>query len=682
MELEEMLGGPIDSTGSDPEQETVRERSDVLLGMELGNRYHVEGFDQLYTYMPDEYRRNVDRRSHEELQFSANQAALKAKPSPFIKGYIHPQNENDDPSFEFTRRRLQARYSYEREMEYLYAIQERYDATRAAQVERVRLKEEAERRAKAAEEERKRPTQLPEAGRWESLLEVSEMGQEEDSSQENHDEELILPAQIDYTEASLNPVEWTSFKSLGRQHPPKYVIDVLVGEPVLSYDVMGIPINRKSADKNEDMAKDRKAAAKNILRGQAPVPERIRINSEPLMAILRKVHGEKIGNLAESVIMTRPFKALSYYEDKIRRWYEELAKMHRVHAGDSEPKDAEYIHAGGLEPKDSKYVHAGDSEPEDSESSESDGQSEHGWDNLPNPLLALRHLACLVQFIDTVIKERLDYLESVSYQHVTFSDLGYLFSPGDEVIDKYDRQAYRILSVTSPRHKGVPWNSFWNNYRDGEEEKAKPMRIHCVYVDFDGKRLGPVSKEFEIAEFEGEKNISFLPLRPLRFSNGPYPNLRKELVERGKKFVAMAAVKHMHCSGVTLDTRDEVDSQVVIDFAEALSVPGNRAWKPPIEEFVGDIPEREDGETCTAECCRRETVHDDSYVDYNRNKEFMASLNPQDRTKLPSVIVYPRSLEVLGGEENKLTDNELLVMSYRVFGFVLRTRKWGESHIS
>lgn len=256
---------------------------------------------------------------------------------------------------------------------------------------------------------------------------------------------------------------------------------------------------------------------------------------------------------------------------------------------------------------------------------------------------------------------------------VTFADLWYLFKPGDEVIGHKGLQAYRILSVTSPKHQGVlTWDNFYNCFDSESEEK--PMRIHCVYVDFDDKQLGPVSEEFEIEAFDGEKSITLLPVQPLRFSKTP--GLREKLIQRGREFITMTAVKHMHCSGLTLDTRDEVDGQVVIYFSEALSVPANKDWKPEIEELLGNIPDAEAGKNCSAQCCKLEDVYDDSHVDAKRNEDFMGSLNPQDRSRLPSVAVYPRTLVEL--DRGKLTDDELLIMSYRVFGFVLRTRKWGQ----
>lgn len=155
MELQEMLGGQPDSNRPDSPGRAIRETSDVLLGMEMGDRYRDEGLDQLYACMPEEYRRKPNWRPYEAMKHTASTAAQRARPSPFLQGYIHPQP--DDLAFEFTRRRLRARYSYEREMEYLYAVQERYDGMRAEALEREMLKKEAQRLADEEEAEKMSP---------------------------------------------------------------------------------------------------------------------------------------------------------------------------------------------------------------------------------------------------------------------------------------------------------------------------------------------------------------------------------------------------------------------------------------------------------------------------------------------------------------------------------------------
>ncbi|KAK4863480.1 hypothetical protein LT330_002258 [Penicillium expansum] len=651
MELQEILGNQIDSNHPDHPKQTLRERSDVLFSMEAVDQYREQGLDRLYAYMPDEYRREKNLRPYDAMRHTAGRAARKARPSPFLDGYIQPQA--DDLAFEFTRRRLKARYSYEREMEYLYAVQERYDGMRAQTLEREMQKKEAQRRAKEEEEEGARSH----AAHTESVLQAdADQDNPEKNSSQPGSKSKSSEAEV-HAEATMNRIEWLRFRTHPRQIidlGSRSVLEILIGEPETStsYDILDIPIHHIATDKSDDILKDRKTATKSLLPGQAPLPERIRIKCVPLLHLLSRIQYKEVSYDSGSLIMTRPFKALSYYEKDFRLWHDALATKQEDRTKDTE--DTESI-------------------PENTLLDQITGQE---W--FKTPSIVLQHLTCLLDFIDDEITAKKEYLTSENHQMVTFADLWYLFKPGDEVIGHKGLQAYRILSVTSPKHQGVlPRDNFYNRFVNSESEE-KPMRIHCVYVDFDGKELGPISEEFEIEAFDGEKSITLLPVQPLRFSKTP--GLREKLIQRGREYITMTAVKHMHCSGLTLDTRDEVDGQVVIDFSEALSVPANKHWKPEIEELLGNIPDAEAGKDCSAQCCKHEVVYDDSHVDTKRNEDFMGSLNPQDRSRLPSVAVYPRTLAEL--DRGKLTDDELLIMSYRVFGFVLRTRKWAPLDIA
>ncbi|KAH9429118.1 hypothetical protein MCOR02_010528 [Pyricularia oryzae] len=81
---------------------------------------------------------------------------------------------------------------------------------------------------------------------------------------------------------------------------------------------------------------------------------------------------------------------------------------------------------------------------------------------------------------------------------------------------------------------------------------------------------------------------------------------------------------------------------------------------------------------CSSECCIEETVYDDGFVDSSRYRDFIQRLVPSiegNHTTLPSVAVFPRLLKDITNGSN-LTDDELLIMSYKVPGFVLRDRTW------
>ena len=62
------------------------------------------------------------------------------------------------------------------------------------------------------------------------------------------------------------------------------------------------------------------------------------------------------------------------------------------------------------------------------------------------------------------------------------------------------------------------------------------------YLEYDGTIFGIGNIELTIDKFEGHRNISDLPCYPLR-NHPDHAKLKKELIERGKRFVAMEGRK-------------------------------------------------------------------------------------------------------------------------------------------
>lgn len=326
--------------------------------------------------------------------------------------------------------------------------------------------------------------------------------------------------------------------------------------------------------------------------------------------------------------------------------------------------------------------------------------------------VTLKHLKCLFEFHAKYIAEKQALLRSPDCSKITFSDLWHFFSPGDIVIASDAKQAYKIVKITLSSHKGTDrWAAFLSEERKGSKKsKQEDVTIQCVYIHFDGKQLGPVLETFSIRKFDGEKDVKSLPIYPLRFQvlkdpvsrlmhtqhgkgeqeevvDNRLEVLRQRLIDRGRKFVQVAAVKHMYYSGVTVDTRDEIESQVMVDFEEAFAV--NEDWRPRVTRLVGaiasdrsSVSSREsDDEECNADCCVSENVHDDSYIDEKRHQDFINSVMAEiqdDPHKLPSAAIFPRTLEDIKTKGNELKEDELLIMSCCVFGFVLRDRTWGK----
>ncbi|KAE9374968.1 hypothetical protein N431DRAFT_438325 [Stipitochalara longipes BDJ] len=468
---------------------------------------------------------------------------------------------------------------------------------------------------------------------------------------------FILATPLSSTaEPELNfTTEWEIFKKArtGRGKDCK-VIDVLDGEPVLSFDMNALESIwwsgwTKRLGKEDDKA--RKRETPDVLRqpeltpGKAPLPERIRIHSKHIITILTEIHGKAINDNA--VVMVRPFRALAYYEKHLRQKYEALSTKYKG-------REVSFVKLN-LGPND-----------EGTESFES-----------------FRYLKCLIEFIDMTIQAKAQYLSSSHCHRVAFADIWYLFKPGDEVIGQDRRQAYRVLSITSSGHKFIPPWKTWQSRRAPSLSESS-VTLHCVHVDFDGQKLGPVSTKINIFRFDGEKDVTSLPVFPLRFAKDPNAGeipkqtFRERLIARGEMFVDVVGMMPMHYNGPTLDPRDEVDSQVVIDFEEAFSSKENEYKPPVLEQLIGTpIGESKEEEPCSAACCAGEEVHQDAYAETKRNQDYISTLNRGPEHQ-PSVAIDTRDLEDTKSQENRLSDEEFVIMSYRVYGFVLRSRKWAK----
>ncbi|KAL8423875.1 hypothetical protein RB596_003913 [Gaeumannomyces avenae] len=506
----------------------------------------------------------------------------------------------------------------------------------------------------------------------------------------------------------LNEINWQTF--IRPLHPdsrlPIFAIDILKGDPMVTWEAptsthFGIPGSNRiesHATGADEKAKLRNAAASSKqpdLKGQAVIPERIRINSAHICRILGSITGREIDAPA---VMIRPYKALAYYDDVIRRKFAELeARFGKAQADTTVATNPE-DHRG----------------PPEAERGNVDGELENDgeMDELTYSPAAYEHLGCLLALMDGRLKAKIGHLSDNACQSVSFSDIWYLFKPGDEVIEQSRHQVYRIISISSAPHKVFsPYQRSWDKNARAKEET--PVILKCVYIDFDGKELGPIIRTIRIAKFEGEKAVTALEVYPLRFAeekkaviegrsltttkNPQEPTLRDKMISRGRMFLHVTDFKHMHYNGLTIDTRDEVDSHVVVDFEEAFSHaaktfdhPGSRLpgqegakeWRPELKFLIGESLDGgfDDDGACTSACCypMATMIYKDADTEKKRNADYMTFLKTENGQRDPSLAIYPRPLAEVKGQQSPLSNEELLIMSYRVFGFILRTRKWAQ----
>ncbi|EMD86517.1 hypothetical protein COCC4DRAFT_166974 [Bipolaris maydis ATCC 48331] len=565
----------------------------------------------------------------------------------------------------------------------------------------------------------------------------------------------------------LNPLEWYQFKHLAKiREQDANVVDILIGEPVIDDDVGANQLwfGYSGRQSTRDVAKSTGQKSFNPKEpGKTPLPERIRIHSDALLRIFVQILGSEGGSLddseVEAAVFIRPYKALAYREHALRDWCTALEK--KLKRTSTSQRDLTYTKASVIDaeqsdeiapvkgqltndtvteiqfgvstdPSEQVMTATGQAqstlrvaEPLADLSEESGGEGEReeneseGNDPTKSPT-ALEHLKCLLQFLDSNVVAKRDYLNGPLCRKVFFSDLWYLFRPGVEVISSDGKQAYKVIGVTSEKHRMAPaWQKWYNprNSRENKDRKKAAFSVSCVYIDFDGKHIGPVEKLFDFKRFEGEREVTSLEVYPLRFhpfrrseySDTEWKELahcpdqeryRQKLILRGNKFLEVAGVRHMYYAGPTLEVKDEVESPVVIDFETAFTMQDDQTalrnqeqspWKPELITLIGNVVAEENDDIvlgpCMGDCCGDDYVYDDQYVDEKERSEYINSLLPASTglDEQPPITIMPRLLKELqtGPKGNApCSEDELVIMSYRVFGFVLRSRKWAKLDLS
>ena len=317
---------------------------------------------------------------------------------------------------------------------------------------------------------------------------------------------------------------------------------------------------------------------------------------------------------------------------------------------------------------------------------------------------AIIHLRALLKFMKEDMKavfERHHLLRSLEASEATlvgFRDLWHLFIAGDLVVtdDPSPSRIYRVSilpacdlfsskkPVTEIRMRSEGFHKQVESvYR---EESMSFLNVDVFYFDFDGRNFGPVEKRFRIVSYEGEKKVTDLPLFPLRFRKDA-ASIRSQMLDRGTKFCDLCTIVHREYNGLSavepkeqvrfLQTTQltgnvelipcttmQIDSQVIIDSNLAYQKDPEKAPKFGLKSWMQDdnrIVKEACGIPGCTECFRDRYIYDDHRIDRQRTIDF---------------IKANKSLLRLMKHSERLSDDFKLLLTNRVFGFVLRSRRW------
>ncbi|KAM7194251.1 hypothetical protein V8F33_007397 [Rhypophila sp. PSN 637] len=445
---------------------------------------------------------------------------------------------------------------------------------------------------------------------------------------------------------------------------------------------------------------------------------RIRIQDPALLAILCKniADPEEIWDTKPRTFI-RPFSDLIFNHSKIRK---ELHALEERWGTQDTLDPGHGQHAGNRTPNSVADTA--------SEYDAGNGGGRYEVDDSPAALEALR---CYVKFMDEEVMTfytKFDRLSEVTTPNgtppkVRFHDLWYLFRIGELIYRPLGTGANKELDNTSLGKR--TWRCYatrppWGRYRDrivpaehrsyrGEDDVSErsSFGVHCYYIDFTGDEFCVVTETFEIPFFKGERSIKSLPVCPYRFAAGHQKLLRAAL-ENGHTFLRSIKTQHAAYTGWTttltpkgkpttdvegneLKRPEFIDSEVIVDFPEAFQT--CPAWKPeativklaePLSEAVDDdfsICWWSDGDRSKL---LRETneiiVLATGISAYERNN----NLNPENpradrfliRTRENDRDRKPTTENDLCHDEDDFNRCDLLLLPTRIFGYVLRDRKF------
>ena len=310
------------------------------------------------------------------------------------------------------------------------------------------------------------------------------------------------------------------------------------------------------------------------------------------------------------------------------------------------------------------------------------------------------HLKLVIDVLDKDLASLLALRRAISdcsLKEIRFKDLWNLYQPGDLVVtSKQPYQAYRVVFVAGGRnlltnaivHNGKEVSA--NQYED-RSYKSSPFRIDCVRLDFDGYIYGPVQETIQIDDYNEEKKITELEVYPIGFSDDE-SRLREFLTKRGDHFATYHEFKHKSYAGFNLaepseevryrlfgllvsvtnaGTRTKIEGEVIIDFERAFRSRAYAQLKPLIGiqgPQISDMRELYE-DLCVDAQCFQEThnwIVDDEVLDESRRDHYVN-------------VESKQMLQETRHSNQAWTADQLILLSFRVPGFSLRTRRWGQS---
>jgi hypothetical protein len=521
----------------------------------------------------------------------------------------------------------------------------------------------------------------------------------------------------------LRRVTWTDFKNSSLEEREVYAIEVLMGPAKFYWQKHREERSMKRRQVESNAAPNPTGPEsplpssamyhsntvqdeKDLVESQVEMPERIRINSEPLLMILREVT-ESVWSI-EPTVFLRPYKLLVRHESAIRGFLHDLEAKWSAN-----PREA------GRQ--------QGQTGTATVQNGTIDGSSQKSPPNIESATAvevtesyeALQSLRCLVSFMDTDVLPVHRNIRSGASERITFRDLWHVYRPGDVVVSWRDldnkRSAtegiavaeadssdqisgktaptiWKVLQVSKGRPVlGAPHSADKDERPRPPSQKINKFTILCYMIGYNGTTFGPVDHAFEISSFDGKRLINSFDPCPAAYVDS-YEQIRARLTDRGIKFVQYKKSTHCHYIGPALlnhpagiqckpaqnDKVALIDGHVIVDFKEAQREDPKWVIRHGLPEASGgsglesveDYPKYIWKDQSRSELHKTvsESIYDDNHLDAADMDDFIAN------DTFLSAVKYPLSEDEIDGRTFGAMEYALL--PDRVVGFDLHRRKY------
>ncbi|ORY18644.1 hypothetical protein BCR34DRAFT_596219 [Clohesyomyces aquaticus] len=245
---------------------------------------------------------------------------------------------------------------------------------------------------------------------------------------------------------------------------------------------------------------------------------------------------------------------------------------------------------------------------------------------------------------------------------------------------------------------------------DYANKERHPLRgewyaIEGRYLEYDGKVFGLGDFEMPVESFKGPRKITSLAAYPLEYHKDP-EGVRKQLVERGKKFVALQGMNYKFHKGLAFQKKKKailkthINGRVMIDPSIFRRVNPNYPISYVKRREDDDSPnaqEDSDEEDCS-QCCGGDS-DDEAPIE---GAEGPANFGEEERTKVKVYIdenaqvrvvhvpvdkdgneIVAENLDAVEGDDSYVfSEEELLIASPVVLGFGFAEKAWFEFSLS